>query len=69
MCQTVWIQSRPDVLLGVIWVQTICKGYQQTIKVATGGEKVNSMCKILNTLYLNFCVYISSFNILQKITV
>ena len=29
-CQKVWIQIRPDILLGLIWVQTLCKGYQQT---------------------------------------
>ena len=28
--QTVWIQFRPDVLSGLMWVQTVCKGYQQT---------------------------------------
>ena len=28
-CQTVWIQIRPDILSGLIWVQTVCKGYQQ----------------------------------------
>ena len=28
-CQTVWIQVKPDILLGLIWVQTVCKGYQQ----------------------------------------
>ena len=27
-CQTDWIQIRPDVLLGLIWVQTVCKGYK-----------------------------------------
>ena len=26
-CQTVWIQIRPDILFGLIWVQTVCKGY------------------------------------------
>ena len=30
----------PDFLLGLIWVQTIRKGYQQTTKVATSGERV-----------------------------
>ena len=25
-----WIQIRPDVLLGLIWVQIVCKSYQQT---------------------------------------
>ena len=29
-CQTVWIQNRPDILSGLIWVQTVCMGYQQT---------------------------------------
>ena len=29
-CQTVWIQIRPDILFGLIWVQTVCKSYQQT---------------------------------------
>ena len=38
-CQTVWIQIRPDVLSGLIWVQTVCKGYQQMTKVATSGKE------------------------------
>ena len=25
-CQTVWIQIRPDILSGLIWIQTVCKG-------------------------------------------
>ena len=29
-CQTDWIQIRLDMLLGLIWVQSVCKGYQQT---------------------------------------
>ena len=28
-CQTVWIQNRPDALSGLVWVQAVCKGYQQ----------------------------------------
>ena len=32
-CQTVWIQIRPDVLSGQIWVQTVCKDYQLTTPV------------------------------------
>ena len=39
-CQTVWIQIRPNILLGLIWVQTVCKGYQQMTKVATSRERV-----------------------------
>ena len=41
-CQTVWIQIRPDILLFLIWVQTICKGYQQTTKAATSRQTVNN---------------------------
>ena len=26
--QTVWIQIRPNILSGLIWVQTVCKGYK-----------------------------------------
>ena len=29
-CQIVWIQIRPDILSGLIWVETICKGYQRS---------------------------------------
>ena len=28
--QVVWIQIRTDILSVLIWVQTVCKGYQQT---------------------------------------
>ena len=28
-CQTVWIRIRPDVLSGLICVQTVCEVYQQ----------------------------------------
>ena len=35
-CQTVWIQIRSRVLWGLIWVQTVYKGYQQTALVCKG---------------------------------
>ena len=41
-CQTVWIQIRPDILAGLIWVQTVCKGYQQMTLV--GKELYNMGC-------------------------
>ena len=31
-----------DILYILIWVQTVCKGYQQTTKVATSKERVNT---------------------------
>ena len=39
-CQTVWIQIRPNILLGLIWIQTVCKGYKQTTNGAPSGQKV-----------------------------
>ena len=42
-CQIVWIQ----ILLGLIWVQTICNGYQLTTKVAGGGERVKKLTLVL----------------------
>ena len=38
-CQTVWIQIRTDVPTVLISVQTVCKGYQQTTKVAISKER------------------------------
>ena len=32
--QTVWNHIRPNVLSGLIWVQTVCKGYQQKTLVS-----------------------------------
>ena len=32
-CLTVWIRIRPDILSGLIWVQTVCKDYQHTTLV------------------------------------
>ena len=31
-CQTLWIQIRLDRMSSLIWVQTVCKGYQQMAK-------------------------------------
>ena len=45
-CQTVWIQIKPNILSGLIKVQTVCKGYQQTTKVNPRGHicKYNTTC-------------------------
>ena len=43
-CQTVWIQIRPDILSGLIWVQTVCKGYQQMTLVG------NELSTIINSV-------------------
>ena len=31
-CQTVWVQIRSEVLSGMIWVQTVCKGMVWVLK-------------------------------------
>ena len=38
-CQAVLVHIRTDILLVLVWVQTVCKGYQQTTKVTTGKER------------------------------
>ena len=38
--QMVWIQIRMGVLMVLIWVQTVCKGYQKTLENATSMERV-----------------------------
>ena len=40
VCQIVWIQIRPDILSGLIWFQTVCKGYQHTTKVSTSKSEL-----------------------------
>ena len=54
-CQTVWNQTRHDILSDLIWVQTVCKSYQHTgtcimfkkspldEKVVTRGKRVNEL--------------------------
>ena len=41
LCQMVWIQIRTNVLLGLIWVQTVCKGYLQLAKISASKELIN----------------------------
>ena len=44
-CQTIWTQGKPNVLLGLIWIQTVCKVYQQN----TGRQRD------LNQIALRIC--------------
>ena len=40
---TIWVSNKLDILSGLICVQTVCKGYQETILVAEmGAEKYNT---------------------------
>ena len=38
-CQTDWIQIRPDKILGLIWIQSVCKGHEQTTLVGNEFKK------------------------------
>ena len=46
-CQTVWIQTRMDILSVLTWVQTVCKGYQQTKKVPARRQRVKAASSLL----------------------
>ena len=41
--QMVWTKIRTDIMSVLIWVQSICKGYQQMTKVAASKERVNPL--------------------------
>ena len=43
----VWTQNRTDFLLVLIWIYTICKGYQMMIKVAASEIRVKEMSMAL----------------------
>ena len=38
--QAVWIQIKTDILSVLIWVQTVCKGYQLMTKATASKERV-----------------------------
>ena len=42
--QKVWIRIRTNIMLVLICIQTICKGYQQTTKIPTSKEKIMKAC-------------------------
>ena len=46
-CQTVWIQIRPDALSGLIWVQIVCKCYQQITPVGISFEHPKHTLKLI----------------------
>ena len=50
-CQTVWIQIRPNDSLGLIWVQTVSKGYHQT---TLGSDSIRDLHFNL-ILWSSFC--------------
>ena len=49
-CQTGWILIRPVFMTDLIWVQTVCKGYQQTTIV---GKELELYEDKSNNFYIN----------------
>ena len=49
-CQTVWIQIRPDILSGLIRLQTVCRGYQKKLPCRVNSFLASSsFCPLLIT--------------------
>ena len=54
-CQTDWIQIRPDVVSGLIWVQSVCKGSQQTTLVRM--ELMLGLIMYVYVVYTGSCFF------------
>ena len=50
----VWIQIRTDILSVLIWVKTVCIGYQQNKKATASNERDKRLCTFVVEV-LNFC--------------
>ena len=61
-CQTVCILIRPDILSGLILVQTVCKSFQQTTQVCE--ELTTTISKLCLLPLLIFCLP-PNFNLLN----
>ena len=56
-CQNVWIQTRPDFLSDLIWVQTLSKSYQETTLVGKEFTEFDLVEKgVLQNLYQHFSI-------------
>ena len=55
--------------LGLIWVQTVCKGYQQTTELSLVGKKLNTKQLVDTTFWLKSISFGSNFFHLAKVLV
>ena len=63
---TVWIQIRTDILLVLIWVQTVFKANQQMTKVCASMERVIMLYyRVALGSYMKYCTWRCS-NLLQE---
>ena len=55
----VWTHVRTDILSVLIWVKTVCKGYQQTTKVAASKifQRQRSALKDIPSVFQELHVY------------
>ena len=68
--QTVLIKVRPDILSGLIWVQTVCKGCQQTTLVGKELTDLNPFMPngIPRTVHFSFKgSWVVFFTFIQKL--
>ena len=63
-CQTDWLQIRPNILSGLIWVQTVCKGNQQSTleKSPLGNKELNTKQLVDTTFWLKPWLKLISLN-------
>ena len=59
--QTSWIQIRPDILSGLIWVQTVSKGYQQT--TLGGKELMHRLSRKCSDEPAHLCYLVRDFTV------
>ena len=57
-CQTDWIRIRTYILLVLIWIQTVCKGYLQMTKFSAGMQELYCVVLNLDTLLFNYHIII-----------
>ena len=54
----------------MVWIQTVCKGYQQRSKVAASKERVKGNLKFATDDIFKFCCYIKANikdNVLKRV--
>ena len=66
-CQTVWTLIRPDDSSGLIWVQTVCQGYQQPTLVDKELMLSIAKPKVFNTSRETLLMLMNDIAIIAKI--
>ena len=49
--QTVWIQIRAHIQSVLIWLQTVCKGYQQMIKLLLARKELKDKTESITLIF------------------